>query len=212
MQALLDVTPAAGASLGLNLLPPDASQCPKIADNVQATINGRALSLSDSGGWRSRKGGAMYCEPPRFDGAGIPLSGDATIVLHDATADFSATAPGALRAATITLVQPADGALHPGQSAQIQLSPHIGTATYARVSFVPTAASTSSFYVEYPGSGASLSGDVVSFSVPAAAPQAAGSLQVTASLAVATTVCQGPASCAVQTGVFGTVAASVAAP
>jgi len=212
VQALLDATPTNGAAITLNLLPQDLSICPKIADNVQATINGKALGLYDAGGTRQRKGGASYCEPPSFKGSGIPLAGDATIRLHDGTADFTVVAPGALRAATTTLVQPSNGVLLPGQTGQVQLAPSLGTVTYATVSFVPTNATTAAFYVEYPGKGASLSGDTISFAVPTTATAATGSVQTLASVDVAVSQCQGPAACAVQTGVGGTVPASVGGP
>ena len=212
VQALIDATPADGAALTLNLLPQDPAVCPKIADSVQATINGRALGLYDAGGTRQRKGGASYCEPPSFKGSGIPLAGDATIRLHDATGDFTVVAPGALRKATATLVQPSNGVLQPGQMGQIQLTPSIGTVTYATVSFVAASATTAAFYVEYPGKGASLSGDTISFSVPTTAAAATGSVQTLASLDVAVSQCQGPAACTVQTGVGGTVPASVGGP
>jgi hypothetical protein len=212
VQVLINVSPSGGASAGVNLLPVDTTQCPKIGDDVKATIDGRALGLSETGGFRRRKGGDMYCEPPRFDGPGIPLSGDLTLELHDTSATWTVAAQGALRTAGVVWDQPADGAMVAGQRAAIRLQPTFGTITYARVGFVPTGASTSSFFVEYPGADALLSAGALSFSVPATAAAASGALHVSASIDVPASRCEGPSACKVQTGVDGTVAASVGAP
>ena len=161
-------TNPSGGSITLNMLPQDRSQCPKLADSVQADVNGQALRLAETGGWLSRKGGEKYCQPPSFEGSGLPLSGDAVIHVRDATATFELHAPGVLSAMTTTLVQPAGGALQPGATATVQLAPLVGTIVHALVVFVPAGASTASLQVEFPSDGSTLSvsNDRMSFNVP----------------------------------------------
>jgi len=213
VQVLLSTTTAGGASATLNILPKDPADCPALASNVRAEVNGRALLLSDAGGWRRRKGGQRYCEPPRFDGAGIPLGGDASVRLRDDGKEFAIDAPGGLRAATVALIQPGDGVMRAGARVQLALTPSIGAVSHATVSFRPTNAVTASFFAEYPAGALPLSvaDGVLSFVVPANPPPGTGSLQVAATLARAVSRCQGPARCTVQTGVGSTVVARVGA-
>jgi len=120
-----------GANATINVLTLDPNKCFKLADSVEATINGHSLPLTDAGGTLSRKGGATYCEPPHFDGANLPLVGDATIQLHDSTAVFSAGAPAALSGVVAMMLQPIDGVMLSGQTVQIGLAPNIGTINHA---------------------------------------------------------------------------------
>jgi hypothetical protein len=212
VQVLINVSSTGGSTASVNVFPVDNTQCPKVGDDVTATLNGKGLGLAENGGFRRRKGGDMYCEPPRFEGSGITLSGDLTVVLHDASATWTVVSPGALRTVNAVWDQPANGAMVPGQRAAIRLQPSFGTITYARVGFVPTGASTSSFFVEYPGADALLSAGSLSFSVSATAAASSGSLHVTAALDVPTSQCDGPSGCKIQTGVDSTIAASVGAP
>ncbi len=114
------------------------------------------------------KEGIRYCEPAQFVGTGIPLTGDLTLELRDTSASWTVAAQGALRTAGALWDQPPNGAMVAGQRAAIRLEPTFGTITYAIVSFLPTGASTSSFFVEYPG-GLSPSAGTLSFSVAATA-------------------------------------------
>jgi len=213
VQVLLSTTTEGGASATINVLPKDVAECPALAGNVRAEVNGRALILSDAGGWRRRKGGHRYCEPPRFEGAGIPLASDGRIRLRDDSTEFAIDAPEALRGVTVALVQPSDGVMRPGTSVRLVLTPSTGTVLHATVTFRPTNAATASFFAEYPAGTLPLSvtGVVLSLVVPANPPPSAGSLQVAATLARTVSRCQGPASCTVQTGVGGAVAARVSA-
>jgi len=214
LEALMATTNPSGGSITLNLLPADPSQCPKLADSVQADVNGQALRLAETGGWLSRKGGEKYCQPPSFEGSGLPLSGDAVIHVRDATATFELDAPGVLSAMSTTLVQPAGGALQPGAMATVQLAPLVGTIVHALVVFVPAGATTASLQVEFPSGGSTLSvsNDRMSFNVPTGTAPGAGTLQLSFSVAVSPTACQGPATCAAQTGGKSSMATSIVSP
>ena len=213
VQALLSTTEPSGGTATLYIVPQDLTQCPKVADSTRADINGIALILSDSGGWRDRKGGFKYCAPPQFDGTGIPLTGDAMVRLHDSTATFELDAPGALLPMSLALVQPADGVLRPGAAAEIQITPTVGAITHASIGFLPTSASATSFSVEFPSSASNLSvsNSVLSFTVPSTTAPAVGSLKLSVSIAVTPSRCKGPAVCAAQTGGSGSIATSVTA-
>src|SRR5215468_6252222 len=57
LQVLMTTRNVQGASVTFNILTQDANKCFKLADSVQADINGHALSLLDAGGSLSTKGG-----------------------------------------------------------------------------------------------------------------------------------------------------------
>ncbi len=214
LEALLATTNPSGGSITLNLLPQDQSQCPKLADSVEADVNGQSLTFAATGGWSTRKGGDKYCEPPAFQGSGLALSGDAAIHVGDLTATFELDAPGVLTAMNTTLVQPAGAALATGGAATVQLAPLVGTISHALVVFVPSGASTASFQAEFPDDGPSLSvsDGQMSFNVPAGTSPGAGTLQLSFSVTVIPTLCRGPAACAAQTGGKTSIATSVAMP
>ena len=203
-----------GANATINVLTLDPNTCFKLADSVEATINGHSLPLTDAGGTLSRKGGATYCEPPHFDGANLPLVGDATIQLHDSTAVFSAGAPAALSGVVAMMLQPIDGVMLSGQTVQIGLAPNIGTINHATDAYRPTSDGSLAFSGEYPSSAATLSvsGAGLSFAVPASTPAGAGTLEITATISIPVSSCLGPAACTVQMGMGSVLTASVGGP
>ena len=111
-----------GWNVSLEVIPLDTSLCPKISNKVAASINGKPLGLSDSGGPRRIIGGADTCGYPRYEAwgiSGISESGTASLRLSDDSATYVIESPGAFGQPQANLASPADAILHPGTSGTV---------------------------------------------------------------------------------------------
>jgi hypothetical protein len=198
----------------VNLVATDPARCVTLSYRTAATVNGVLLGLTEDGGTSSTQSGTPYCIVDQYDGSGIPVGGDGTLVLTDDTATFRIVATGGLDPGTITFIAPADGTMHFGQPVQIGIPSRGRMVTYALVSFALDGASTSSFFAEL-GSGLTASADVLSFGVPTNPPNVTvatgtGTFQVNVQFADEVTTCDGPVSCTAFSSTMVTLPATLA--
>jgi hypothetical protein len=217
VSVIANVTGSAVSTLTLEIIAKDLSLCPKIASDVAASVNGRALSLSDSGGTRQRKGGESYCGYPRYEGSGLAQTGTTSIRLSDSTATYTIDAPGALQPAQLKLVVPADGLLHPGQTGKLTITAaSLSSVYYGSVGFsLSSEPGTTVFAAESSSSTMPLtvSGADMTFTVPGGLTKTGpGTFNVAVTILDNVTTCNGPAECAVKTGFLFAVPATLANP
>jgi len=201
------------------LVSTDPARCPTLSSETVAKINARPLDLIDEGELSATKSGTPQCGTAEYYGDSVPLGGDATITLRDDTATFRIVAVGALEPApgTVTVVSSAEGIMHLGGVVQIGIPANGRAVRSALISFIPDGASASSFTAATQGAGnvpVSVSGDVVSFTVPTASVGATigtghGTLFATLQFEDQVTTCDGPAACHVFTEMVETVPATL---
>jgi len=194
------------------LVTTDPARCPTLSSETVAKVNARSLDLIDEGELSATKSGTPQCGTAEYYGDAVPLGGDATLTLRDDTATFRIAAVGALEPGTVSFVSSADGIMHPGGAVQIGIPAHGRAVRSALISFIPDGASASSFTAATQGAGnvpASVSGDVVSFTVPTAIATGHGTLLANLQFEDQVTTCEGPAACHVFTQMVETVTATL---
>ena len=196
----------------------DQARCPLLSRNTVAKINRTPLELLSDGGTDTTKSGTPFCASAQYYADLVPLGGDAAVTLSDFSATFRIVAAGALAPGTISVVSSAEGLMHLGEIVQIGIPARGRTVRYASISFIPDGERESSFSAATPGAAglvpASVSGDVVSFTVPTSPTGGTlstghGTLYASLVFENQVTTCDGPVTCSVVTQMVETVAASL---
>jgi hypothetical protein len=198
----------------------DPARCFTLYSDTTAAVNARQLDLVSNVETTPTMSGGTECGGAEFLNDSVALGGDATLTLRDFSGTFTVVSPLALDPGALSVVGSADGLMHLGDTVQLDIAAHGRTVTAAFAFFVPDGASGNSFTAVVGGgtnvAAATVSGDILSFTVPTTTEAGSGAvghgtLYANVHFEDQVTTCQGPVACHVFTDTVETVAATLLA-